>query len=61
MLGRPAVLAVPKFALALAMGRELTEEVILAGQRVLPTRAQASGFTFSHPDVESALRAILGR
>jgi NAD dependent epimerase/dehydratase family enzyme len=43
------------------MGRELTDEVVLAGQRVLPTVAQARGFTFSHPDVERALRALLGK
>jgi uncharacterized protein len=59
VLGRPAVLPVPKFALSLVMGPELTEEVILAGQRALPEVAQASGFTFSHPDVEGGLRAML--
>ena len=61
LLGRPAVLPVPKFALSLVMGGELTEEVILAGQRALPKTAEAHGFTFSHPDVEAALRAMLGK
>ena len=61
VLGRPTVLPVPKFALSIAMGGELTEQVILAGQRALPKVAEASGFTFSHPDVESALRAVLGK
>ena len=59
--GRPTVFAVPKFALGLVMGSELTEEMILASQRALPTTAEASGFTFSHPDVRSALRTILGK
>jgi uncharacterized protein len=59
VLGRPTVLPVPKFALSLVMGGELTEEVILAGPRALPKAAEDSGFTFSHPDVESALRAML--
>ena len=59
VLGRPTVLPVPKFALSLVMGPELTEEVILAGQRALPKAAEASGFTFSHPDVDSGLRAML--
>ena len=61
VLGRPTVLAVPKFALSLVMGGELTEEVILAGQRALPRVAEASGFTFVHRDVEAALRAMLGK
>jgi uncharacterized protein (TIGR01777 family) len=61
VLGRPTVLPVPKFALSLAMGGELTDEVILAGQRALPKAAEASGYEFRHPDVESALRAMLSR
>ena len=59
--GRPTFAAVPKFALGLVMGGELTEEMILASQRAQPTVAEASGFTFSHPDVRSALRTILGK
>ncbi len=58
-LGRPTILGVPKFALGIVMGGELTEEVILAGQRALPAVAEKSGFTFSHPDLESALRSIV--
>jgi uncharacterized protein (TIGR01777 family) len=61
VLGRPAVLPVPKFALSLVMGGEMTEEVILAGQRALPAAAEASGYTFQHRTVEAALRAMLSR
>jgi uncharacterized protein (TIGR01777 family) len=57
---RPTVLPVPAFALKLVMGGELTEEMILASQRALPKAAEASGFTFSHPDVTSALQYVLG-
>lgn len=57
--GRPTFFAVPKFALGLVMGGELTEEMILASQRALPKVAEATGFTFTHPDVRSALRTIL--
>lgn len=60
-LGRPTFLPVPKFALGLVMGGELTEEVIMAGQRALPAVAEKSGFTFSHPDLASALRSIVGK
>lgn len=59
--GRPTVLPVPRFALALVMGGELTEEMIMAGQRALPTAAEASGFTFTHPDLASAARAVLSK
>lgn len=61
VLGRPTVLPVPRFALSIAMGGEMTEEVILAGQRALPKAAEASGYRFRHPDVESALRGMLSR
>lgn len=57
--GRPTVLPVPTFALSLVMGGELTDEVILAGQRALPKAAEAAGFRFTHPDIDSAARAIL--
>jgi uncharacterized protein len=59
--GRPTVLAVPTFALSLVMGGELTKEVIMAGQRALPTVAEATGFTFTHPDLDSAARAVLSK
>lgn len=59
VLGRPAVLPVPRLALALVMGAELTKEVILAGQRVLPTAAQASGYQFISPELEPGLRRVL--
>jgi uncharacterized protein (TIGR01777 family) len=56
---RPTVLPVPKFGLSLVMGGEMTEEVVLASQRALPKAAEASGFTFTHPDLASALRYVL--
>lgn len=61
LAGRPTVFAVPKFALGLVMGAELTEEMILASQRALPIVAEETGFTFTHPDVRSALRTIVGK
>ena len=58
ILGRPTVLAVPRFAIALAMG-EFGRSSVLGGQRALPTKLTASGFRFAHADLESALRAAL--
>ena len=61
VLRRPSLLPVPAFALSLLMGRELTHEVILAGQRALPAVAEATGYRFIHPELEPALRAAVGR
>jgi uncharacterized protein len=58
-LGRPAVLSVPSFALGVALGQEMTEEMLLASARVMPDRLQASGFQFKHPDLPEALSSVL--
>jgi uncharacterized protein (TIGR01777 family) len=58
-LHRPAFLTVPPFALKLGFGRDMAEEMLLGGQRVLPAALEASGFTFRHPHVGAALRAML--
>jgi hypothetical protein len=39
---------------------EMGRELLLAGQRVLPGRLQASAFRFSHPDLAPALASLLG-
>ena len=58
VLGRPAVVTVPAFALRMAFGTE-GAAMLQSGQRVLPARLVASGFDFSFPDVEPALRHLL--
>lgn len=58
-LHRPAVLPLPAPALRLAFGREMAEETILAGQRVVPARLEATGFRFGQPDLDGALRVAL--
>jgi uncharacterized protein len=58
VLHRPAWLNVPAFAARLAFG-EMADEMLLSGQRVLPSRLQAAGFKFKHPDVEKALSDII--
>ena len=55
VLGRPSVLPAPAFALRLAFG-EMADEILLGGQRVVPRRTQAEGFTFNRPALESSLR-----
>jgi uncharacterized protein (TIGR01777 family) len=60
ILRRPTVLAVPRVAISLAMG-EFGRSSVLGGQRALPTKLTASGFRFTHDNLESALRAALAR
>lgn len=57
VLHRPAVVRTPAFALRLVLG-ELAEDLLLTGQRVVPAKAQALGFAFQYPTLESALREI---
>jgi hypothetical protein len=58
VLGRPAVMPVPGFAVSLIRGRELAETV-KGGQQVVPRRASDLGYTFRHPELEPALRDLL--
>jgi len=61
VLGRPTVMPVPKLALTTMFGKEMTAEMLLAGQRVLPAVLQASGFSFGDVEIEAALRRILDK
>jgi uncharacterized protein (TIGR01777 family) len=60
-LRRPTLVPTPTLALRALLGRGLVEEMILAGQRVKPAALVATGFTFRHPEIGTALRAMLGR
>jgi uncharacterized protein (TIGR01777 family) len=57
-LHRPAVMPAPAFALRLMFG-EMAEEVLLAGQRVVPVRASAEGFTFERSSIDAALAELI--
>ena len=61
VLKRPTVMPVPTPALHALFGKEMTKEMLLGGQRVLPEALEASGFTFAYPDLEAALRHTLER
>ncbi|MFL5607659.1 MAG: TIGR01777 family oxidoreductase [Gemmatimonadaceae bacterium] len=58
VLGRPALLPVPAFALELLYG-EMARETLLAGQRVVPAALASTGFRFGEPTLEGALRCVL--
>ncbi|HVT08255.1 MAG TPA: TIGR01777 family oxidoreductase [Polyangia bacterium] len=59
-LGRPTAFTAPAFALRLAFGT-MTDEVLLASQRVMPVRTLETGYTFRHPLLREALTQLLAR
>jgi uncharacterized protein (TIGR01777 family) len=58
-LGRPALLPLPGFALDLKFGSEFGR-VLRGGQRVVPKRTEELGYQFQHPELEEALRDLVG-
>lgn len=61
VLRRPTLLPIPKPALWLRLGRELTQALLYASQRVEPAVLSDRGYEFRHPELEGALRAVLDR
>jgi len=55
-LSRPAILPVPPFAARLAFG-QMADELLLASQRVEPTKLISSGYPFRYPTLRSSLEA----
>jgi len=60
VLQRPAIFPVPIFIPRLIFGKEMTAETFAASQRVIPAKLAAAGYNFRHPELEGALRALLG-
>jgi uncharacterized protein len=61
VLHRPAVLPVPPLGPRLLLGGQGARELACASQRVIPGRLSQSGHRFRQPDLDSALRHLLGR
>ena len=61
VLHRPTLFPVPRFGPKIILGAEAAEAFLYASQRVFPKILEADGFTFTHPDLESGLRAVLGK
>jgi NAD dependent epimerase/dehydratase family enzyme len=59
VLHRPAVMPVPKLAVAALRGSELADAVT-SSQRVVPRRALDLGYPYRFPELEPALRDLLG-
>ncbi|MDT7778510.1 MAG: uncharacterized protein QOC99_1022 [Acidobacteriota bacterium] len=60
VLGRPTFMTVPAFAARLAFG-EMADALLLSGARVEPARLREAGFEFKQPEIEGALRQVLGK
>lgn len=60
VLRRPAILPVPEAGLKLIFG-EMAEETLLASTRAVPDRALRAEFVWRQPELESALRHVLGQ
>jgi uncharacterized protein (TIGR01777 family) len=60
VLSRPTLFPIPAFGVRLAFG-EMGEALLLSGQRVKPGIMEESGFRFTWPTLEPALRHLLAR
>ena len=60
VLNRPTLFTVPAPAARIILG-EITDELLLASARVEPVRLQETAYSFRHPELEGALRHLLGR
>jgi uncharacterized protein (TIGR01777 family) len=60
VLGRPTVFPAPAPVLKTVLG-DFAREGLLSGQRAVPERALATGYRFRHPELEPALRHVLGK
>jgi len=58
-LNRPTVLPVPATAIRLALGG-IADALLLASQRMEPAKLKETGYHFRHPELEGALRHLLG-
>jgi len=60
VLSRPAYFTVPKAAIEIFFG-EMGRETILSSTRVKPGVLSETGYSFRHPDLEGALKHLLGK
>lgn len=60
VLGRPTLVPLPAPAARVALG-EVADALLLASQRMEPAELKESGYEFRYPELEGALRHLLGR
>lgn len=54
---RPSLIPLPPFVLKMVFG-QMAEEIMLNGQKVVPSRTVQYGYAFQHPNINSAFKAI---
>jgi uncharacterized protein (TIGR01777 family) len=59
VVNRPALLPIPSFGPKALLGSELADALLYTGQFVTPDALLADGFSFEHPTLDVALRALL--
>jgi uncharacterized protein (TIGR01777 family) len=60
VLGRPTVFPLPAPVARIMLG-QLADELLLASQRIEPARLKETGYSYRYPELEGALRHLLGR
>ena len=60
VLNRPTIFPLPAPVARIMLG-QVADELLLASQRVEPAKLRESGFEFRYPELEGALRHLLGR
>ena len=60
ILGRPTLIPVPRLGVEALFG-EMGKALLLDGARVVPEKAEATGFVFRYPTLEESLRFQLGK
>ncbi len=57
-LGRPAFLAVPRFAARILLGTGAADELVFSDSNVVPERLLDDGYTFRHQQIEDAFASL---
>ncbi len=60
VLGRPTIFLLPAPAARVMLG-QVADELLLASQRIEPARLKETGYSYCNPELEGALRHLLGR
>lgn len=60
VLHRPAIFPMPAFVARLVFG-EMADELLLCSARVMPKRLTETAYPFRYPELEGALRHLLGK
>lgn len=58
-LHRPTFLPTPRIGLNIRLGSELADAIAYVSHRLKPAVLEASGFTYTHSTIDSALEAVL--